>query len=232
MRDWTVIPFPADHPENPWSEGTRVGYTGTQEPRYRTGKVTGWARDREAHATLTRIAAQAQAAGRELTSSDYECLVDAEGPLIWWDHLTIEDSPDWFPGQSTSVLLPLGQLDPRFAAAYERQAGDAAFLAEMARVASDEDESIGSDEFLPGKQWRELYGRGPILSKDVREFMKSGLFAGTEHIATRVHYVTPAAREVLPPFPACGVCGVRSNQHGKQDHKWQWLIPKNRAAHD
>ncbi len=100
-REWLEIPAHDDE-YNPFPVGqavqvrygTRAGWSGT---------VARWGRGKDANDRFRENESSALLAGRKLTGDDYECLIDAEGPVVRWsDH-----TETWYPGQSMSVLDPV-----------------------------------------------------------------------------------------------------------------------------
>jgi hypothetical protein len=183
MRDeFVVIPFP-DNTDgwNPFGAGTRVKYAGQQEPAERTGTVVTWGRGVTAHERFTRNEGVAEQRDQKLTADDYEPLMDAEGPAVVWDGMA---GLDWFPGQSLS-----GTIEPMTEEEYREQAPHG-----MLKVRGEE----GDPEFvvvmtlvIPDQAWRKAYGPhgGPILAKEVRQYLEYALFVDGTQIAAKVHTV-------------------------------------------
>jgi hypothetical protein len=67
------------------------------------GTITEWGRDEEADKRFREIEAAAKREGRELTGYDYECLIDAEGPVVYLDN----GETHWLPGQAMFCVEPV-----------------------------------------------------------------------------------------------------------------------------
>jgi hypothetical protein len=64
------------------------------------GKVVCSGRGLEADQQFKEREALAVAQNRKLTSEDYECLIDAEGPVVDWPN----GDRCWYPGQSMGAI--------------------------------------------------------------------------------------------------------------------------------
>ena len=74
------------------------------------GWIVGHGRSRRAQREFVKNYRQAVEDRRTLTDQDYECLIEAEGPLVLLDGARI---PDWYPGNAAALLsqITVTELD-------------------------------------------------------------------------------------------------------------------------